>query len=142
MTKEKRSNKWAFLLYQESAPEHYLEAWRDITGAEKDTAAALGDAVRRGVEDVDDGRGEVRRPPVVDDPHADALVGQRAAHEHHTAVVAADHDAAVARAQLVQLHEVTDARGRGSGRHGVRSSVDIAAGGMSTTPRRESPGAW
>ena len=25
MTKDKRSNKWAFLLYQESAPENYLE---------------------------------------------------------------------------------------------------------------------
>lgn len=25
MTKERRSNKWAFLLYQESAPDNYLE---------------------------------------------------------------------------------------------------------------------
>lgn len=30
MTKEKRSNKWAFLLYQESAPEHYLDALENM----------------------------------------------------------------------------------------------------------------
>ena len=30
MTKEKRSNKWAFLLYQESAPENYLEILEEI----------------------------------------------------------------------------------------------------------------
>ena len=30
MTKEKRSNKWAFLLYQESAPEHYLDVLENM----------------------------------------------------------------------------------------------------------------
>lgn len=30
MSKEKRSNKWAFLLYQESAPENYLEILEEI----------------------------------------------------------------------------------------------------------------
>ena len=30
MTKERRSNKWAFLLYQESAPENYLEVLKSI----------------------------------------------------------------------------------------------------------------
>ncbi|MCI1070548.1 replication protein [Lactococcus lactis] len=30
MTKEQRSNKWAFLIYQESAPENYLEVLEDL----------------------------------------------------------------------------------------------------------------
>lgn len=30
MAKEKRSNKWAFLLYQESAPENYLAILEDM----------------------------------------------------------------------------------------------------------------
>lgn len=30
MAKEKRSNKWAFLIYQESAPENYLEVLEDL----------------------------------------------------------------------------------------------------------------
>ena len=30
MAKEKRSNKWAFLLYQESAPEHYLDVLENM----------------------------------------------------------------------------------------------------------------
>ena len=30
MTKEKRSNKWAFLLYQESAPEHYRDVLENM----------------------------------------------------------------------------------------------------------------
>lgn len=30
MTKDKRSNKWAFLLYQESAPENYLEVLKNF----------------------------------------------------------------------------------------------------------------
>ena len=30
MAKEKRSNKWAFLLYQESAPENYLEILEEM----------------------------------------------------------------------------------------------------------------
>lgn len=30
MTKEQRSNKWAFLIYQESAPENYLEILEDL----------------------------------------------------------------------------------------------------------------
>ena len=30
MTKEKRSNKWAFLLYQESAPDNYLDILEDM----------------------------------------------------------------------------------------------------------------
>lgn len=30
MTKEKRSNKWAFLLYQESAPENYLDILEEM----------------------------------------------------------------------------------------------------------------
>ncbi|EMC19503.1 replication protein [Streptococcus mutans] len=30
MTKERRSNKWAFLLYQESAPDNYLEVLKSI----------------------------------------------------------------------------------------------------------------
>ncbi len=30
MKKEKRSNKWAFLIYQESTPEDYLERLEDL----------------------------------------------------------------------------------------------------------------
>lgn len=30
MAKEKRSNKWAFLLYQESAPENYLDILEEL----------------------------------------------------------------------------------------------------------------
>lgn len=30
MTKDKRSNKWAFLIYKESAPENYLEVLEDL----------------------------------------------------------------------------------------------------------------
>ncbi|WP_236560075.1 Rep family protein, partial [Streptococcus halichoeri] len=30
MAKEKRSNKWAFLLYQESAPENYLDILEEM----------------------------------------------------------------------------------------------------------------
>lgn len=30
MAKEKRSNKWAFLLYQESAPDNYLDILEDM----------------------------------------------------------------------------------------------------------------
>ena len=30
MTKEKRSNKWAFLIYQESAPKNYIEVLEDL----------------------------------------------------------------------------------------------------------------
>ena len=30
MAKEKRSNKWAFLIYQEAVPENYLEILKDL----------------------------------------------------------------------------------------------------------------
>ena len=32
MSKEQRSNKWAFLFYRESAPENYLEILEDLQG--------------------------------------------------------------------------------------------------------------